>query len=169
MSCHGYISQCLPEDDRINEEVEQLIHSGMRMIKDLQPTRRGRSGRRLRPKEIFEFAIESNLGEDLLLKAYKEGRQMIAELHYHSTKIRALHTHDGHWNPRGSQPLPNGHMHFPTNNFPLGSGPSSYAYEIACSDEENLVLFIGLFCAELDIELGAFQITLDSASRRWTA
>ncbi len=166
MSCDVYISQCLLEDDCPNEDVEQLVHSSMRIVRDLRPTGRGRSGRRLRPREIFELQVESNRGDDLMLKAYKERRQMIAELHYRSTKIRALHTHEGHRNPRCPRPLPNGHMHFPTNNYPLGGGPSSYAYEIPCSDEENLVFFIGLFCAELDIELGAFQMTLDSATRR---
>ena len=165
MSCD--VTQCLPPDEVPDHEVERIVHSGKRIVKDLRPTGRRRSGGRLRPKEIFELQVETDQGNELLLKTYKEGREMIAELHHESAKIRALHTHEGHLNPGCRQPLPNGHMHFPTNSYPLGTGPSSYAYEIPCSDEENLVLFIELFCALLDIELGAFQTTLDSATRRW--
>ena len=59
MSCDVYISQCLLEDDCPNEDVEQLVHSSMRIVRDLRPTGRGRSGRRLRPREIFELQVES--------------------------------------------------------------------------------------------------------------
>ena len=162
MSCD--VAQCLPPDVVPDPEVERIVHSGKRIVEDLRPAGRRRSGRRLRPKEIFELRVESDQGDELLLKAYKEGGEMIAELHYESDKIRALHTHEGHLNPGWQQPLPNGHMHFPTNRYPLVRGASSYAYEIPCSDEENLVLFIELFCALLDIELGALQTTLDSAT-----
>lgn len=165
MSCD--VAQYLPQDVVLDHGVERIVHSGKRIVRDFRSTVRRRSGRRLRPKEIFELQLESDQGDELVLMAYTEGREMIAELHNGSDKIRALHTHDGHRNPGCTEHLPNGHMHFPTNSYPLVTGGSSYAYEIPCSDEENLVLFIALFCAELDIELGAFQITLDSAPRRW--
>ena len=168
MSCNIYISQCLPEDDSPDAEVERIVHLGMRIVGDARRDRRSRSRRRLRPKENLEFQVESDQGHDLLLKAYKEGGNLIAELHYQSVKMRALHTHEFHHNPRCRQPLPNGHMHFPTNRYPLGTGPSSYAYETHCSDEESLALFLELFCALLNIESRSFQTTLDSATSRWT-
>ena len=167
MSCD--VDQYLPQGDSPDSEVEQIVHSPMRIVRDLRARGRRRSRRSFRPKEIFELQVESDQSDELVLRAYKEGLEMIAELYNGSDKIRALHTHDGHRNPGCRHSLPDGHMHFPTNNYPLITGDSSYAYEFPCSDEENLVLFVGLFCAELDIELRAFQITLDSALRRWAA
>ena len=46
--------------------------------------------------------------------------------------------------------------------FPLAEGKSSYAYELDCSNDEHLVNFIDQFCAILDIQLGPFQLTLNS-------
>ena len=166
MSCNIYISQCLPEDDSPDAEVERLVHLGLKIVGNARHDGRSRSRRRLRPKENFEFRVESDQGHDLLLKVYKEGGNLIAELHHQSVKMRALHTHEFHHNPRCRQPLPNGHMHFPTSTYPLSTAPSSYAYEIHCSDEENLAHFLALFCALLNIELGAFQTTVDSATSR---
>ena len=89
----------------------------------------------------------------------------MADLYHRSVKIRALHTHEGHRkiHPRERYSLPNGHIHFPTLDFPLVYGRSSYAYESDCSDSENLALFVELFCALLDIELGSFQSIIDAA------
>ena len=86
----------------------------------------------------------------------------MADLYHQSVKMRALHTHEGHRNPGDRYSLHNGHVHFPTLAFPLVYGKSSYAYESDCSDSEDLVLFIELFCALLDIELGSFQLIIDS-------
>ena len=73
-----------------------------------------------------------------------------------------MHTHDGHRNPGTVVRLPNGHMHcFPQMVIPYIPRNSSFAYEIPCSDEDNLILFIEVFCAELDIQMGPFQTTLD--------
>ena len=90
----------------------------------------------------------------------------MAELHHHSVKIRALHTHEGHRNPCSQHYLPNGHMHFPTIQFPLIVGRSSYAYEYSCTDDHELVLFIDEICALLNIQLGPFQLILDTAKRQ---
>ena len=88
---------------------------------------------------------------------------MIGDLYHQSVKMRALHTHEGYRNPGEPFSLHNGHVHFPTLAFPLVYGRSSYAYESDCSDSEDLVLFVELFCALLDIELGSFQLIIDSA------
>ena len=166
MSCD--VGQYLPQDVAPDPEVERIIHSGKRIVGDLKSIGARRTGRRRRPQENYELQVESDQGDGLVLRAYKEGREMIAELHSGPDKIRALHTHDGHRNPQFPERLPNGHMHFPTNDYPLVPKNSSFAYEILCSEEDSLALFIELFCAELDIQMGPFQMTLDSARRRWT-
>ena len=110
--------------------------------------------------------VESDLHDDpLILRAYRQRNGLYAELYYQAVKIRALHTHDGHRNPGDRFHLLNGHMHFPTVEFPLIANRSSYAYEVNCSAEVDLVEFINLFCDLLNIKLGSFQATLDSVRR----
>ena len=162
------LDQYLPQDVAPDLDVERIIRLGKRIVGEFKSSRARRTGRRPRPVEILELQVESDQGDELVLRAYKEGHEMIAELHNGPDKIRALHTHDGHRNPMHPERLPNGHMHFPTNDYPLIAGNSSFAYEIPCSEEDNLILFIELFCAEIDIQMGPFQTTLDSARRRWT-
>ncbi len=162
MSCD--VTQYLPPSDSPNAEVERIVHSRMRIIRDLQSTRMSHPRRRFRPKENFELQIETNEGNVVLLRAYRrKGGDLIADLYHQSVKMRALHTHEGHRNPEDRYSIPNGHIHFPTLAFPLVYGRSSYAYESDCSDSENLALFVELFCALLDIELGSFQLIIDSA------
>ncbi len=164
MSCN--VAQYLPQDDSPDIEVEQIVHSDMRIVRDLQASGRGRSRRRFRPKEHFELQIESDRDAMLLLRAYRrKGGDLMAELHHQSVKMRALHTHEGHRNPGCRHPLPDGHMHFPSVRYPLESGPLSYAYELDCPDDDHLVIFIDRFCALLDIQLGPFQLTLNSAGQ----
>ena len=159
MSCD--VAQYLPPDDDPDAEVERIVHSRMRIIRDLQF---GGRGRRFRPKENLELQIETNEGNVALLRAYRrKGGDLMADLYHQSVKMRALHTHEGHRNPGERYSLPNGHVHFPTLAFPLVYGRSSYAYESDCSDSEDLALFVELFCALLDIELGSFQLIIDSA------
>ena len=161
MSCN--VDQYLAQGDSPDSEVEQIVHSPMRIARDLQASGRRRSRRSFRPKEIFELQLESDEGNVVLLRAYRrKGGDLIAELHLQSVKMRALHTHEGHRNPGCRHPLPDGHMHFPSVAFPLAEGKSSYAYELDCSDDECLVNFIDQFCAILDIQLGPFQLTLNS-------
>ena len=165
MSCN--VSQHLPSDDSVDEDVERVVHSDMRIARDLRPTGRGRSRRRFRPNEHYDLQLETDEGEVVILKAYRRGGgDLMAELHHHSVKIRALHTHDGHRNPGSRHILPNGHMHFPTTQFPLVVGRSSYAYESLCTEEQELVLFIDDICALLDIQLGPFQLILDAVRRK---
>lgn len=161
MSCD--VDQYLPQGDSPDLEVERIVHSRMRIVRDIQASGRRRSRRSFRPKEIFELQLESDDGDVVLLRAYRrKGGDLMAELHHQSVKMRALHTHEGHRNPRCRLSLPDGHMHFPSVIFPLAEGKSSYAYEMDCSNDEHLVNFIDKFCAILDIQLGPFQLTLDS-------
>lgn len=165
MSCE--VTQYLPQDDSSDDESERLVHSNMRIVRDLRATGRSRTRRRFRPKEHYDFQLETDEGDVISLRAYRRrGGDLIADLHYHSVKMRALHTHEGHRNPRSQHRLPNGHMHFPTTHFPLVTGKSSFAYESPCSDDQELVLFIDDFCALLGIELGPFQLTLDAVRSR---
>lgn len=161
MSCD--VDQYLPQGDSPDFEVERIVHSPMRIVRDLQTSGRRRSRRSLRPKEIFELQLESDNGNVILLRAYRrKGGDLMAELHNQSIKMRALHTHEGHRNPGCRHSLPDGHMHFPSVAFPLAEGKSSYAYELDCSNDEHLVNFIDQFCAIFDIQLGPFQLTLNS-------
>lgn len=165
MSCD--VAQYLPPGDSPDVEVERIVHSGMRIVRDLQASGRGRSRRRFRPKENFELQLESDEGNVVLLRAYRrKGGDLMAELYHESVKIRALHTHEGHRNPGEGRSLPDGHMHFPTVAFPLVEGKSSYAYELDSSDDEHLVYFIDQFCALLNIQLGPFHLTLNFAGQR---
>ena len=158
MSCD--VAQYLPPDDSPDDDVERIVHSRMRIVRDLQFSARRR---RFRPKGNLELQIETNEDNVVLLRAYRrKGGELIAELHYQFVKMRALHTHEGHRNPGCRHSLPNGHMHFPSVAFPLVEGKSSYAYELDCSDDEHLANFIDQFCAILDIQLGPFQLTLNS-------
>ena len=161
MSCA--VNRYLPADDSSDDEVERTVHSGMRIVRDRQPIGKGRPRRRFRPKENFELEIESDLGNVVLLRAFRrKGGDLIAELHHQSVKLRSLHTHEGHLNPGLQDRFPNGHMHFPTVDFPLVERKSSYAYELNCSDDKELVLFIDDFCALFDIQMGPFQLILDT-------
>ena len=158
MSCD--VAQYLPFGDDPDVEVERIVHSRMRIVRHLQFSGRRR---RFRPKENFELQIETNEGNVVLLQAYRrKGGDLMADLYHQSVKTRALHTHEGHRNPGDRYSLHNGHIHFPTLTFPLAYGRSSYAYESDCSDSEDLALFVELFCDLLDIELGSFQLIIDS-------
>lgn len=160
------IVQYLPKDDSPDEEIERLVHSTLLVVGNADNRQRRLRRRRLRPREFLELQVESDLRDDpLILRAYRQRNGLYAELHYQSLKIRALHTHDGHRNPGDRFRLPNGHMHFPTVEFPLIANHSSYAYEVDCSTDVSLVEFIGLFCDLLNIRLGWFQATLDSVGR----
>ena len=162
MSCD--VTQYLPPTDSPDAEVERIVHSRMRVARNLRSTGRSHSHRSFRPKENFELQIDTDDGNAILLRAYRrKGGDLMADLYHRSVKMRALHTHEGHRNPGDSHSLPNGHVHFPTVSFPLVYGKSSYAYESSCSDDEDLALFVGLFCTLLDIGLGDFQFILDSA------
>ena len=156
MSCYLSISQCLPEDDWPDGEVERLVHSNLRIVGDAQPKRPAR----LRSREHLRLRVESDTGEDLLLNVFRRGGgDLMAELYFRDLKMRALHTHDGHLNPDGNL-TPNGHMHFPTHRFPLTRGNSSYAYDLDCSDDVTLYQFVEIFCFSLEIDLGNFQLPL---------
>ena len=76
-----------------------------------------------------------------------------AELHDGDTKLRALHTHEGHRNPDPSRTALGGpHMHFPSVRYPLVYGRSSYAYRIDdCPDFGAVIDCLRFFCAELGI------------------
>ena len=162
MSCD--VAQYLPFGDSPDVEVERIVHSRMKIVGNFQPRERRRPRRSFRPRENFELEIESDEGNLVLLKAYRrKGGDLMAELHHRSVKIRALHTHEGHRNPGCGHSLPDGHMHFPSVGYPLVAGQSSHAYESPCSDDEEVVPFIDLFCALMDIRLGPFQLTLDAA------
>ena len=165
MSCD--VTQHLPDDDSRDDEVERLVHSRMQIVRDLRPTGRGRPRRRFRPKENYDFLMETDEGDVVILRAYRRrGGDLMADLHHHSIKLRALHTHDGHRNPGSPDRLPNGHMHFPSTQFPLVTGKSSYAYESPCSEDQELALFVDEICALLDIKLGPFQLILDAVRNR---
>ena len=165
MSCD--VSQHLPKEDSPDVEVERIVHSGMRIARDLRPTGRSRSRRRFRPKEHYDLQLETDEGNVVILKAYRRrGGDLMAELHHHSVKMRALHTHNGHRNPNSQHHLPNGHMHFPTIQFPLVAGKSSYAYESPCTEDQELALFIDQICALFNIRLGPFQLILDAVRRQ---
>ena len=160
MSCD--VAQYLPRDDAPDNEVEQIVHSPMRITGNVQSNERSRR-RRFRPKDSFELQLASDEGNIVLLKAYRrKGGDLMADLFHQSVKIRALHTHEGHRNPGEYYSLSNGHIHFPTVLFPLVYGRSSYAYESSCSEVEDLAVFVGLFCTLLNISLGDFQFIVDS-------
>lgn len=164
MSCDVYISQRLQGDDHPNEEVERIVHSGLRIVGDVQLRRRGLQGR-LRSREDMRLRVDSDAGEELLLNAFRRGGgDLMAELYFGDLKMRALHTHDDHLNPDGYL-MPNGHMHFPTYRFPLTRGNSSYAYEVDCTDDVELSEFVDIFCALLDIQKGNFQLPLPTQRR----
>ena len=162
MSCD--VAQYLSLADSPDAEVERIVHSRMRIIRNIRPSEGNRSRRRFRPKEHLELQIESDASNGVSLRVHRrKGGDLMADLYHQSVKMRALHTHEGHRNPGDHYSLPNGHIHFPTVSFPLVYGRSSHAYESDCSDEEDLPFFVELFCAMLDIELGPFQLIVDSA------
>lgn len=163
MSCG--VAQYLSPGDSPDVEVERIVHSNLEIVGNAPSP--NRSSRKFRSKELLELRVESSAADDLVLRAYRrKGGDLIAELHYQNTKIRALHTHYGHRNPGSNEVLPNGHMHFPTVKHPLVEGSNSYSYELYCSDDEKLSDIVISFCALLNIHTGNFHLPLDSYGRR---
>lgn len=162
MSCN--VGQYLPPDDSPDDDIERIVHSNLDIMGNVPSP--SRSSGKFRSKERLELRVESDVADDLVLRAYRrKGGDLMAELHYQNAKIRALHTHYGHRNPGSNEVLPNGHMHFPTVKRPLAKGSSSYAYELDCSDDEGLFDIVISFCALLNIHTGNFHLPLDSYGR----
>ena len=69
MSCD--VSQYLPSDDSVDDDIERIVHSRLRIARDFRPTGRGRSRRRFRPKEHYDLQLESDQGNVVLLKAFR--------------------------------------------------------------------------------------------------
>ena len=163
MSCN--VGQYLPEDDSPRIQIERVLHLNLR---SLPPTHqgRGRRGRSFIPKRQLEIEVVSNEGDRMSLKAYRWKGGLVAELHIGNEKLRSFHTHSGHRHPHGCYRMTNGHMHFPTNKFPLVYGGNSYAYEQHCSDADCLNTFVELFCSLLNISIDTFQLFLGTGGRR---
>ena len=163
MSCD--VAQYLPEDDRPKEQLERVLHLTLKAL-PLNSRRLRRRPRSFMPKGKLELEVVSNEGHRMSLKAYVWKGGLVADLHLGDEKLRSLHTHSDHRDPRGHYRMPNGHIHYPTYKFPLVTGCSSYAYEQDCSAGDCLNDFVELFCSLLNIEMNAFQLMLDTGGRR---
>jgi len=146
MACN--VQQYLPPDDSSVQEVEQIVHASLQAIQ-----RTGRRRRAFLPPGQIELIVVAKDGHQLSLIGYqRKGGDFITELHHADTKLRALHTHEGHENPEPKRgPVDGCHMHFPTIKHPLVWGRASYAYALDCQVPSETIDYVRLFCMELDI------------------
>ena len=165
MPCN--VGQYLPPGECPDCQIEYVLHSGLEVLAP-QPEGHGRRRRRksFAPGNRIEYPVVSAEGHLLKLIAYSKNGELYAELHWGDAKIRALHTHIGHRNPGHGCPMADGHMHFPTSNYPLIGSRSTYAYEQDCDDFQDLNAFVIAFCALLNIEWDALQLVLGHGGRR---
>ena len=155
MSCN--VAQYLPKEDSPVVDVETVVHSKMTAQ---QGRRRGRGRGHFIPPQDIEFIIIAQEGHTLHLTGYciPEVEECHLALHYRSTVLRKFDAHEGHMNPyRLNDPIARIHMHFPSTKFPLVKHRSSYAYSIDKDGFSDIVDSLDFFCAELDIDLSAWQ------------
>ena len=164
MSCN--VGQYLPDNDQPNEEVEWIVHQPKTAYPRTSRRRQGR-GNSYVPRNRLEMSVVTDEGQELTLLAYgSEWRGFYIELHRGTQKIRSLHTHQGHLNPGYQGEMSNGHMHFPTEQFPLVDQRSQYAYEVECPDMHELTDIVQYFGELLNIEIDALQLQLEQGGRR---
>lgn len=163
MSCD--VGQYLTGGDEPESEVERLVHLDKWTVPTAGRHRRG--GRRsFMPRGARELEVRTSEGHELHLLAYRAGRiGLVAELHHGDVKLRSMHNHYGHRNPGSEVVMDNGHIHFPTERFPLIKSKSTYAYEVECPDDDILD-FLDTFCALLNISIDVLQMTLEAGGRR---
>ena len=115
----------------------------------------------------MDIEVRSNEGHELHVLVYQIKRLgLIAELYYGNSKLRSMHTHGGHRNPRSiEREMENGHVHFPTKRYPLVRSQSTYAYEIDF-DVEDRIDFLFMFCELMNIDIDSVQLSLESGGRR---
>jgi hypothetical protein len=151
------VGQYLPPDDSPVAQVEHIVHLKMTAVQG-RPHGRGRG--QFRPPQDIEFVINTQEGHTLHLAGYcdPEVEECHLGLHHGSTVLRKFEAHDGHVNPRHrNDPIARIHMHFPSTNFPLVTHRSSYAYSIDDGGFDDVVDCLNFFCAELGIDLSAWQ------------
>ena len=164
MACN--VGQYLPDNDQPLEETERIVHLPKRAYPRSNRRRQGR-GSSYVPRTRLEMSVFTYDGHELTLVAYRnKWQELYAELHMGDRKIRSLHTHQGHRNPSHEEEMSNGHMHFPTEQFPLAENRSQYAYEVDCDDMDRLTDIVQYFGALLDIEIDALQLQLEQGGRR---
>lgn len=160
MSCN--VSQYLPVDDAAVAEVEDIIHNSLTAIPRERRDRRRRRSRGFLPPKSVELIVYTDQGQQLTLLAYEtKSTDVYTELHRGDTKLRALHTHDGHRNPYPDNTEVDGcHMHFPSIKFALVVNKSSYAYELDCPDLHYSTDSVEFFCSEIGITIEGLQYLL---------
>ena len=163
MACD--VGQYLPGDDQPIPDIERVIHLNHTALPPRTRARR-RRGPALRPRGALELLVITEEGQQLTLVAYlRKGSGLFVELHKGDEKWRSLHSHYGHCNPGSHDEIPDGHMHFPTEKYPLIGGEKTYAYGIECPDLDTPEEFVQLFCAILNVNLDALQLQLGTSGR----
>lgn len=152
------IWQYLPEEDEPEDWIETLVHKQKRW----SPSRPSFPRRRkVLPKGAVDSVVVTADGEQLQFVAYVEkGRNFIAELYFGETLLRSMHTHYGHRNPDSSGPFPDGHIHFPTVQYPLVVRGRSYAYEMLLPEDTEFVQFLQDFAAVINLDFPVTQLSL---------
>ena len=163
MSCD--VGQYLPDNDQPLEEIERLVHLPKMAYSRGNLRRQGR-GNSFVPRNRLEMNVIASEGQEITLLAYKEKwGEVIVELHRGDEKIRSLHTHEGHRNPGHGYGMSDGHMHFPTRQYPLVKNRSQYAYEVDCPYMDRLTDIVQYFGGFLNIEIDALQLQLENGGR----
>lgn len=155
MSCN--VGQYLPTDDNPVAEVERVVH--LTMIAH-QGRRRSRGRGHFIPPQDIEFIVTTQEGHILHLTGYcrSEVEEYYLDLQQGRLVLREFHVHEGHVNPMGrNHPVTRLHMHFPSGNFPLVEGKSSYAYSMGDDGFGDVTDCVEFFCAELGISLDPWQ------------
>ena len=163
MACN--VGQYLPDNDQPLEETERLVHLPKTGYPRGTRRRQGR-GSSFTPRNRLEMSVVTCKGQELTLLAYRnKWGEIFVELHRGDEKIRSLHTHQGHSNPGHGCPMSDGHMHFPTKQYPFISNKSQYAYEVDFPFIDQWVDVVQYFGGLLDIEIDALQLQLGNGGR----
>ncbi len=157
------VGQYLPIDDSPVVAVERIVH----LSKVAFPTR-PRARRGFAPTNKIELLVDTPEGSlDLVAYGDRKG-DFFAELHDGNVKLRSLHTHYGHRNPGAPEGtrLENGHMHFPSERYPLITSGYEYGYPIELPKFDYPYDILLFFCDDLDIQIDRMQLQLALGGRR---
>ena len=150
MACE--VGQYLPDGDDPEPRVEDLVHMEKRVLRG-RPVLPRRP--KFMPRPVIELLVETPEGDRLQVLGFVEkGNRFVAELHFGDLKLRAMHTHPRHCNPGSSWHMSDGHIHFPTKEFPQGR----YAYEVYCPDDCEFLEFLQDFAAVINLDISDVQL-----------
>lgn len=150
----------LPSGERVVEQIERLVSAPKKARHTMEQLAKGQ---RLRPVTWSKYDVTVEGSDDRLeLSAYMDRAGVIRVALSRVIKdtmriqfLRKWHS-DGHHNPN-CKDIDEPHMHFPTKQYPLVEGKSSFAYPFGHSINNLLTALIEVG-KELNIDYQAIKL-----------